>query len=207
MPDRRPPDDILCIALLEAYAPWLQPLRPGDGVAENVDAVELALSEGPGATLGVATPSGSAPLPFILQSLPKGLLLFLQVRGLSMAQEAVRLVRETENSHRTTLIARGLSILRAAKQLDRRITLALMLTDPETAKEAAHRGVVDALVCSPEIADDELMVLSWQRRVRVYVGVVDRKADIVEWIERGADGIRTRRPDLYLQALGPVIVL
>lgn len=47
------------------------------------------------------------------------------------------------------------------------------------------------------------MLLSWDKRVRVYVGVLDTREEIHEWIEKGADGIRTRHPALFLQALGP----
>jgi len=200
---RRAPNDIACIALLHAYAPWLELGGANDGIAEHVDAVECSLVQPTSKDLAIVTRQGPVPLARLLQILPPHLGIHIHVPDSLAAMPIINLGVETNQSPRFTFIARHVGVMQVTALSDHRIAIALETEDPETAKDFIQRLVVDALVCGPKVADEEVMLLSWDKRVRVYVGVLDTREEIHEWIEKGADGIRTRHPALFLQALGP----
>lgn len=201
--NRRPPADIACIALLHAYAPWLELGGPSDGVAEHVDAVECAFAQPITEDLAVITRQGPVPMARLLEVLPAHLGIHVHVPDSLAAIPLVQLTKDTDTSPRFTFIARHIGVMQVTTLTDHRISIALETEDPEVAKDFVHRQVVDALVCAPHVADEEIMLMSWERRIRVFVGVLDTREEISEWIEKGADGIRTRHPALFLQALGP----
>ena len=203
--DRREAEDILCIALLHAYSPWLDP-GTSDGVAECVDAVECALAQPAGDDLLVVTRRGPLPLARLLRVLPPDVKVLLHIPDTRFALLAAQVATSADASHRVTLIANRLAVLQAIEVTDPRIATALLTEDADIAREAVHRKVADAIVCPPWAADDEMMLLSWDNRIRVYVGVLDTREEILEWIERGADGIRTRHPALFMQSLGPHVI-
>jgi hypothetical protein len=204
--DRRSAENILCIALLHAYAPWLDPDWAGGGIAEYVDAVECSLVYPPAEDLRIVTRRGPQPLKRLLSILPLQVEVFLRVPDTRFALVATQVASESSASHRVTLIANRFAVLQAIAVTDPRIATALLTENPDVAKEAIHRKVADAIVCPPSAADEEMMLLSWDNRIRVYVGILDTRENIVEWIEKGADGIRTRHPALFLQALGPHVI-
>lgn len=201
--ERRPPADIACIALLHAYAPWLELGGANDGVAEHVDAVECALVQPTTKDLAVATRHGPVPMERLLAILPAHIGIHIHVPDSLAAMPLVSLAKATDTSPRFTFIARHIGVMQVTSLTEHRIAIALETQDSETAKDFIQRQAVDAVVCGPQVADEEVMLLSWEKRIRVYVGVLDAREDILEWIERGADGIRTRKPALFLQALGP----
>jgi hypothetical protein len=204
--DRRSAEDILCIALLHAYAPWLEPNRTSDGVADSVDAVECALVHPPTEDLLVVTRRGPEPLEHLFHILPRHMKVLLHVPDTRLALLAVQTAEEARASHRITLIAKSIAIFQAIARADQRVATGLLTADSDTAREVAHRKLADAILCPPSAADEEVMLLSWDNRIRVYVGVLDTREEILEWIERGADGIRTRYPALLLQSLGPHVI-
>ncbi len=204
---RRPPEDIACIALLHAYAPWLELGGATDGVAEHVDAVECALVRPTTKDLAVVTRHGPVPMVRLLEMLPAHVNIHIHVPDSLAAMPLIRLGKATETSHRFTFIARHIGVMQVTSLTEHRIAIALETEDAETAKDFIQNQVVDAIVCSPKVADEEVMLLSWEKRTRVYVGVLDTRDEISEWIEKGADGIRTRNPALFLQALGPRLLL
>ncbi len=201
--DRRPPADIACIALLHAYAPWLELGGANDGIAEHVDAVECALVQPTTKDLAVVTRHGPVPMERLLEILPTRVGIHIHVPDSLAAIPLIKLARATDTSPRFTFIARHVGVMQVTSLTDHRIAIALETEDPETAQDFIQRQVVDAVVCAPQVADEEVMLLSWEKRIRVYVGVLDTREEIQEWIERGVDGIRTRKPALFLQALGP----
>jgi len=201
--DRRPPADIACIALLHAYAPWLELGGASDGVAEHVDAVECALTQPTTKDLAVVTRHGPVPMARLLEVLPDRMGIHIHVPDSAAAIPLIRLAKDTDTSPRFTFIARHVGVMQVTSLTEHLIAIALETEDAETAKDFVYRQVVDALVCGPKVADEEVMLLSWEKRIRVYVGVLDTREEISEWIEKGADGIRTRHPALFLQALGP----
>lgn len=203
---RRPPEDIACIALLHAYAPWLELGGASDGVAEHVDAVECTLVRRTSGDLDVVTRHGPVPMAHLLGILPAHVNIHVHVPDSLAAAPLVQLSRTTETSHRFTFIARHMGVMQVTALMEHRIAIALETEDAETAKDFIQDQIVDAIVCSPKVADDEVMLLSWEKRTRVYVGVLDTREEILEWIEKGADGIRTRNPALFLQALGPRLI-
>jgi len=203
--DRRAAEDILCIALLHAYSPWLE-ARGCDSVSECVDAVECNLAQPPGEDLRIVTRHGPLPFSHLLSVLPADVKVFLHVPDTRVAIGAALAAAEANATGRVTLIATRIAVLQAITVTDRRIATALMTDDPDIAKEAAHRKVADAIVCPPQAADEEMMLISWDKRIRVYVGILDAKEEMLEWIERGADGIRTRHPALFMQSVGPHVI-
>jgi len=204
--DRRSAEDILCIALLHAYAPWLESGWTNDGVAACVDAVECGLVHPPNEELQVVTRHGHQPLRRLLRVLPPQMKVLLHVPDTRFALLAAHTASQASASHRVTLIANRIAIFQAIALTDPRIATALLTQDPDIAKEAVYHKVADAIVCPPWAADEETMLLSWDNRIRIYVGVLDTREEILEWIERGADGIRTRHPALFLQSLGPHVI-
>lgn len=203
--DRRAAEDILCIALLHAYSPWLDS-RGCDGVSECVDAVECTLAQPTGDDLRVVSRRGPLPFTHLLRVLPADMKVFLHVPDTRLAIAAALAAAGAGATGRVTLIAARIAVLQAITVTDRRIATALMTDDPDIAKEAAHRKAADAIVCPPQAADDELMLISWDNRIRIYVGILDAREEILEWIERGADGIRTRHPALFMQSVGPHVI-
>ncbi len=201
--NRRPPADIACIALLHAYAPWLELGGPNDGIAEHVDAVECTLVQPTTKDLAVVTRHGPVPMARLLEVLPERMGIHIHVPDSAAAIPLIRLAQDTDTSARFTFIARHVGVMQVTSLTEHRIAIALETEDPETANDFIQRQAVDAIVCTPQVADEEVMLLSWEKRIRVYVGVLDTREGISEWIERGADGIRTRKPALFLQALGP----
>lgn len=204
---RRPPEDIACIALLHAYAPWLERGGASDGVAEHVDAVECVLVRPTTTDLAVVTRHGPVPMARLLGILPAHVNIHIHVPDSLAATPLIRLSKMTDTSHRFTFIARHIGAMQVTALTEHHIAIALETDDAETAKDFIQNQAVDAIVCSPKAADEELMLLSWEKRMRVYVGVLDTKPEILEWIEKGADGIRTRKPALFLQALGPRLIV
>jgi hypothetical protein len=204
--NRRAPADIKCIVPLEVYTPWPEYGAADGAVADNIDGVEFSAALDDAIRPVVTTTSGTSLLSDLLRALPAQLDLLMYVPDRTTALETVRLLGHIGNSDRATLISNRLSTLRAVKEADPRIASAVSLRDPETAKEAAHRAIADTILCPPNTADDELMLISWEKRIRIYIGFVDTIEEMRYWIERGADAIRTRHPDLYLQALGPNVI-
>lgn len=201
--NRRPPADIACIALLHAYAPWLELGGPNDGIAEHVDAVECTLVQPTTKDLAVVTRHGPVPMARLLEVLPERMGIHIHVPDSAAAIPLIRLAQDTDTSARFTFIARHVGVMQVTSLTEHRIAIALETEDPETANDFIQHQAVDAIVCTPQVADEEVMLLSWEKRIRVYVGVLDAREEISEWIERGADGVRTRKPALFLQALGP----
>ncbi len=204
--NRRPPGDIACIALLHAYAPWLELGGASDGIAEHVDAVECALVQPRTKDLAIVTRHGPVPMARLLEILPAHLGIHIHVPDSLAAMPLIQLGIQAGASHRFTFIARHVGVMQVTALSDHRISIALETEDLETAKDFIQGQVVDAVVCTPQLADEEVMLLSWEKRIRVYVGILDTREEILEWIEKGADGIRTRHPALFLQALGPRLI-
>jgi len=203
--DRRAADEILCIALLHAYSPWLE-AKGCDSVSECVDAVECNLAQPSGEDLLIVTRRGALPFRNLLRTLPAHVKVLLHVPDTRVAILAAHAAAEAGATGRVTLIATRIAVLQAITVTDRRIATALMTDDPDIAREAAHRKVADAIVCPPQAADEEMMLISWDNRIRVYVGILDAREEMLEWIERGADGIRTRHPALFMQSVGPHVI-